>query len=63
MENEIIKSTTGYSCPNCGKVCSDKTLISKTEPEFEEYPEPHYTWTEVHKCDKCETKYQLINGT
>ena len=23
------------SCPNCGTICSDKTIISKTECEFE----------------------------
>ena len=37
----VIESTTGYSCPNCGAICSDKTLISKTETIFEELPVPH----------------------
>ena len=57
------ESTTGYSCPNCDAICSDKTLISRTEPEFEEYPDPHYSWDETHKCQKCETLYLLHNGT
>ncbi len=35
----VIESTTGYSCPNCGAVCSDSTLISRTDSEFEEYSE------------------------
>ena len=59
----VIESTTGYSCPNCGAICSDKTLISRTEAEFEELPDPHYSWEETHKCQKCETLYLLHNGT
>lgn len=59
----VIESTTGYSCPNCGVVCSDRTLISRTDPEFEEYPYQHYNWDETHKCQKCETLYLLHNGT
>mgnify|MGYP001378501293 CR=1 FL=1 len=59
----VIESTTGYSCPNCGAICSDKTLISRTEAEFEELPDPHYSWVETHKCQKCETLYLLHNGT
>ena len=59
----VIESTTGYSCPNCGAICSDKTLISRTEAEFEELPDPHYSWEENHKCQKCETLYLLHNGT
>jgi hypothetical protein len=60
---DVIESTTGYSCPNCGAICSDKTLISRTEFEFEELPDPHYSWDETHKCQKCETLYLLHNGT
>ena len=59
----VIESTTGYSCPNCGAVCSEKTLISKTETMFEELPESHYSWDETHKCQKCETLYLLHNST
>lgn len=59
----VIESTTGYSCPNCGAICSHRTLISRTEAEFEEYPEPHYSWDETHKCQKCGTLYLLHNGT
>ena len=60
---EVIESTTGYSCPNCGAICSDKTLISRTDFEFKDYPDPHYSWDETHKCQKCETLYLLHNGT
>jgi len=59
----VIESTTGYSCPNCGAICSDRTLISRTDAEFKEYPDPHYSWDETHKCQKCETLYLLHNGT
>ena len=62
MEN-LIESTTGYSCPNCGAICSEKTIVSKTETIFEELPDPHYSWDETHKCQKCETLYLLHNGT
>jgi predicted RNA-binding Zn-ribbon protein involved in translation (DUF1610 family) len=60
---DVIESTTGYSCPNCGAICSDKTLISRTDSKFEEDPNPHYSWDETHKCQKCETLYLLHNGT
>ena len=59
----VIESTTGYSCPNCGAISSEKTLISRTDAEFEEYPDSHYSWDETHKCQKCETLYLLHNGT
>ena len=61
--NGLIESTTGYSCPNCGAVYTDKTLISKTETIFEDSPHPHYSWDEIHKCQKCDTIYLLHNGT
>ena len=63
LSSAVIESTTGYSCPNCGTICSDRTLISKTDFEFKEYPGPHYSWDETHKCQKCETLYLLHNGT
>lgn len=59
----VIESTTGYSCPNCGAICSVKTMVSKTETIFNEIPYPHYSWEETHKCQKCETLYLLHNGT
>ena len=59
----VIESTTGYSCPNCGAISSEKTMVSKTETIFEELPGPHYSWDETHKCQKCETLYLLHNGT
>jgi predicted RNA-binding Zn-ribbon protein involved in translation (DUF1610 family) len=59
----VIESTTGYSCPNCGAIRSEKTMVSKTETIFNEMPDPHYSWDETHKCQKCETMYLLHNGT
>ena len=63
LRQDVIKSTTGYSCPNCGTICSDRTLILRTDFKFEEDPNPHYSWDETHKCQKCETLYLLHNGT
>ena len=63
--SDILESKTGYSCPNCGCICSEKSLKSKTEPEFLYYPDvdPHYSWIEIHECVKCETIYKIHNGT
>jgi len=58
-----IKSVTNYSCPNCGGYCSEKTLISKTTPEWCYVPDPCYNWKETHRCHMCETLYTLNNGT
>jgi hypothetical protein len=58
-----LKSKTNYSCPNCESICSGKTLIHKTELEFNELPEPYYSWEETHKCQNCETIYIINNGT
>lgn len=57
------KSKTNYSCPNCGTYCSDKTLIKESKTEFSYFPDPHYFWTETHKCPNCETIYTINNGT
>lgn len=57
------ESLTGYSCPNCGAICGNHTLLSRTEPEFSYQPGPHYSWEETHKCKKCETIYTLKNST
>lgn len=70
--SEIVKSTTGYSCPNCGTMClhgkveEGGTLVSMINFTFTdggEFNDPHYAWSEVHKCQKCETVYSLENGT
>ena len=61
--SEILKSKTNYSCPNCGAICTDKTEISRTKAEFIEEPDAHYSWKETHKCSKCDTTYELNNGT
>lgn len=59
----MINSKTGYSCPNCGAICSEYSLQTVGEPEWFEEPDPHYSWTEIHICQTCETEYTLINGT
>jgi hypothetical protein len=59
----MIESITGCSCPNCDTLCSQDTMVSKTEVEFVEAPDPHYSWDETHKCNRCETVYILHNGT
>ena len=49
---KILKSETNYSCPNCGSICSEKTLKSRTDAGFNEFPDPHYSWEEV-PCVQC----------
>ena len=60
-------SKTGYSCPECGKMCDSKSLVSHTESKFdsgiETNTEPCYKWDETHKCGSCKTLYLLHNGT
>jgi len=51
------------NCPYCGAYISDRSLISKTEIEFAEDPEPHYAWIETHKCTKCESTFRINNRT
>jgi predicted RNA-binding Zn-ribbon protein involved in translation (DUF1610 family) len=58
---KILKSVTGYSCPNCGAICSDHSFVSATKKEMNH--NYNYSWTETHKCTKCETIYTLENGT
>ena len=67
---KLPKSLTGFSCPNCGRYCStgyqksiDNSFISKTQPVFVLEPDPHYTWTETHRCLSCDTIYTLDNST
>ena len=62
-ECDIIESLTGYSCPNCGCISSDKSLKHKSETEFDYFPDPHYKWIEIHECVKCDTIYSILNGT
>ena len=56
------KSISGYSCPKCDRVCSEKPIF-QTVPVFKENPDAHYHWTEWHQCENCETIYYLHNGT
>ena len=60
---KVVDSESGYSCPNCGGMISDKTLVERSEPEFVSREEPAYIWYELHKCERCETYYSLQNGT
>jgi hypothetical protein len=60
---KVVKSITGYTCPNCGAYSSEeKTMIHATNPEFIHEPDPHLSWEEVHKCSKCKTIYHLKNS-
>lgn len=61
--DNIPESITGYSCPYCNDIHSDLTLVSRTESEYIQYPDPHYRWIETHKCKKCDTTYILHNAT
>ena len=62
LEQIILESSTGVTCPNCGTYCSDKTLIAMTEPKFNVSTRyPNYTWTETHQCNMCDTFYTLEN--
>lgn len=63
MAKRIYKSKTGYSCPKCEAICSEKTLMSRTKPVLCDGNEKYYTWDEKHKCFKCDTMYILNNGT
>lgn len=62
--SKIPMSITGYSCPMCGAAHdAQHSMISMTTPQFKTQPDPHYSWTEIHKCVKCESKYKLKNAT
>ena len=57
-----------FKCPNCGKCCSNPydnptSYVDKEDAEFTEFPDPHYSWKELHKCLDCETIYTIVNGT
>ena len=68
-EKEAIKSKDDYHCPNCGAAPNygafnsrKKTLISKTEVEFDS-ENNCYNWEETHECSNCETNFTITNGT
>jgi len=52
-----------YKCPNCGKHGEIEDVIFMTESVFNHEPDPHYTWTEIHKCPECSVIYKYTNGT
>lgn len=56
-------SLTNYTCPKCNEIASDESFVSRGEIQFNEYPDPNYSWDEIHKCLKCDTLYLLNNGT
>ncbi len=62
--NENIPVTTGR-CPTCNdwNIGDEKSFISKGIPVYNNTPECHYSWDEVHICPKCKTIYQFNNGT
>ncbi len=60
---DIIESRDGFRCPSCGKVNERGEELWRTESEFKEEPDPHYSWQEVNKCKNCKTIYKLNNGT
>lgn len=61
--NSVEESLNGYSCPKCNESSSDETITSKSKIIYKQFPDPHYSWYEIHKCQKCETLYLLHNGT
>ena len=54
---------TGYSCPNCGTICTEKTMISMTKPRLMGIEQESYSWLETHRCQKCKKLYCIPNGT
>lgn len=64
-KSKYKKSVSGFSCPVCGRIASDKEIVRKTKPEFhaDGNEDPHYEWKEYYKCSKCESFYYINNGT
>jgi hypothetical protein len=65
----MINPDNAGQCPNCGTWNTDVLPIGQggsrvrwTEPVFVETPDPHYEWSETHKC-ACGTEYTFKNGT
>lgn len=67
VKKKFPVSVTGYSCPLCGTICDSKSMVSKTEHEFdngvEHNTDPCYRWVETHKCKNCKATYLINNGT
>lgn len=59
----LPKLSAYQSCPNCGSMISDKTLISRSDIGFEDEDQGTYSWTETHRCTKCYSFYLINNGT
>jgi len=57
------RSKTDYTCPNCEAISSDSTVIMNLDFIFKTEPDPHYSWDEVHKCNKCGIFYIINNAT
>jgi len=63
----ILISIRKSSCPCCGAYPSNDTFLSITEPIFndgtENNTDPHYSFSETHKCNVCDTVYTFESGT
>lgn len=52
---------SGYSCPYCNMICSEKTLLERSEPT--QGQEGDWNWIEKHQCNRCGKRYLIPNGT
>ena len=52
-----------YSCPICGEIATNDSLISSSEITFNISPDPHYSWVETHNCKACNITYTIKNNT
>jgi len=50
VENIILESINGYSCPTCWLISTSKSLIKREEVENGKFDE-------IHKCKGCKTNY------
>lgn len=57
----VIESVTGHSCPNCGTISSDESIITRFKSTFEVDSTPQYSEDEIHICHKCGIMYLLRN--
>jgi len=62
-KNKLPESTTGYTCPNCERICGRDSYVSMSKVTFKGDHNPQYSWVETHKCLKCGISYNLHNGT
>jgi hypothetical protein len=68
---KLPQSPRGFDCPKCNLIVSygyDKpgqrhSIRYSTPHEFKHYPDPHYSWVEIHHCPNCRTTFWLKNST